>query len=236
MNLKAHHTLCLAGLALLTAAQAGSFSATPAKVVLTPQAPIQTIDVQNFATEDVQIQVQVQAWKVENGLSVYVPTTDLIVTPPVLKITPRGSRSVRVGWTKPSGGPELYYRVFLQEVPSSESVKQNTVRQLLRFSFPVLTRKQREPLSYKLNWEASKTPDGKWNLTVRNTGEGFVNITSLKLLQGEKASPLNIEIPYVFSKDSRSWLLEPDALQGTGPIAIGVEVGEKTEQYPVQVR
>ncbi|ADV67138.1 fimbrial biogenesis chaperone [Deinococcus maricopensis] len=236
MILTAQHRLCLAGLALLTAAQAGSFSASPAKVVLTPQAPIQTIDVQNYATQDVQIQVQVQAWTVVNGLNVYVPTSDVIVTPPVLKIDPRGSRTVRVGWTKPSTGPEMYYRVFLQEVPTSASLKQNTVQQLLRFSFPALTRRQKDPLAYKLNWTATAAPDGKWTLTVQNTGEGFVNLASVKLVRGPALTPLTVEIPYVFSKDSRSWPLPPDAAGSGDPLTVRVQVGDKTEDYVVQVR
>jgi len=80
----------------------------------------ETITVRNGSRRPMQVQFRVFAWQKRDGKDVYTPTTDVVVTPPFVKIRPGDDGTVRVVRTaqSPVQGEESY-RVFVDQMPSS---------------------------------------------------------------------------------------------------------------------
>jgi len=79
-----------------------------------------TITVRNGSRRPMQIQFRVFRWQKRDGKDFFSPTTDVVVTPPFVKIRPGGDGTARVVRTvqTPVQGEESY-RVFVDQMPAS---------------------------------------------------------------------------------------------------------------------
>jgi len=102
-----------------------------------------TITVRNGSRRPMQVQFRIFRWQKRDGQDFYAPTTDVVVTPPFVKIRPGGDGTVRVVRVakQPVRGEESY-RVFVDQMPSSRvrtnvSGAQPGVSMILSQSLPV---------------------------------------------------------------------------------------------------
>lgn len=169
------------------AARAASFEVGPVLIKLSAQHPVAVEEVRNDSDTPVTIQVSVAAWEQSEDADRYLPTRDLVATPPIFTLAPAGRQIVRVAsrlaWPLLQ---ERSYRMFLQQVPSGRAPGERTVLQvLLRLGVPVFVEPQSGVVAPRLVWSAQATAHG---LTVRvdNQGSGHARINSLTVYDGSR--------------------------------------------------
>jgi fimbrial chaperone protein len=162
-------------------AVAGSFQVNPIRVELGKGATNAAIKVRNDGDEAVVIQASVLAWTQSNGQDAYAPTTEALVTPPVMTVAPGAEQVVRVGLRRgPDPQRELAYRVFLQEVPPPPKPGFSGLQVALRVGLPVFVAPV-APATRKLEWSARIALDGAILLMASNAGNAHVQVTDVEL-------------------------------------------------------
>lgn len=140
-------------------AQAGSFTVTPLRVVLTAASTTGTLVIENGADEPVLMQSQPMAWSQVNGRDVLEETRELLVSPPIFRVGARSAQTVRVGLMgQAHASRQLTYRLLLQEVPPPLKPGRQAIGVALQLSLPVFVA-SREPASQRLRWQAAPTCD-----------------------------------------------------------------------------
>lgn len=206
--------LCLA-LLMISAdpALAAGFSVNPSRVSLSAAHPVSSLRVTNQSSKAIVIHLELLAWSREAGKDVYVPTEELLATPPIFTVPASGTQLVRVGLRRAADSQrELTYRVFLQEVPPPPEPNFQGLQIALRIGVPVFVAPVvgTHPL---LRWRAIKTATGQITVSIINDGNAHVKVAEAKLMRAGSADPLAKEqiTEYVFPGESRNWAVKTDA-------------------------
>src|SRR5690349_2986499 len=94
-------------------AAAGSIAVNPVRVSLTASNVSGALVVRNSGADASVVQLQVLSWSQQDGQDVYVPTKELLATPPIFTVPAGGSQTVRVGLRqRPDARNEAAYRVI----------------------------------------------------------------------------------------------------------------------------
>lgn len=202
----------LASFAALGAAQAASFGVSPVRAELDAARPIASFVVRNQANVETVVQVDVNAWRQQDGADVLEPTGALIATPPIATIPPGGQQVVRVGLKHPAtGATEQSFRVLLQEVPPPPPPGFQGMRMALRMSIPVFVLPA-TPGKPALAWRAKRVADGSLAVAVANSGTAHAQVTSLQVTAAD-GKPL-VPTPlsgYVLPGQSHEWRVPANA-------------------------
>src|SRR3954466_13387600 len=93
-------TRAAVGLLAVTAAHcacAGVFSVTPVRIYMAPKDRAVAVTITNEANEPVVLQADVYEWKqTQNGDDNLVPSEDLILAPPIIKLEAKAKQVVRL--------------------------------------------------------------------------------------------------------------------------------------------
>src|SRR5512144_1995281 len=118
MNAKRIFAALLA-LAAAQCAWAGVFSVTPVRIYMTPKDRAVAVTVTNEADEPVVLQADVYEWKqAADGSDNLVPSEDLILAPPIIKLGAKARQVVRLARIQaPDASRQLTYRLILRELP-----------------------------------------------------------------------------------------------------------------------
>src|SRR5437667_4077067 len=199
--------MCIAA----TEAGAGSFQVNPIRVDMTKGATTAAITVRNDGDDAIVVQSSVVAWTQDNGQEVYTPTTEALVTPPIMTVPPGGEQIVRVGLRRgPDAQRELEYRLYLQEVPPPPKPGFTGLQVALRVGLPVFVAPA-APGIRRLEWSAQIGPDGAIRLAAQNTGNAHVQVTDFELGLPGAGGPFAPESTraYVLAGQRRLWTLTP---------------------------
>ena len=192
-----------------TEAPAGSFQVNPIRVDMTKGATTAAITVRNDGEEPIVVQSSVVKWSQDNGQEVYAPTTEALVTPPIMTVPPGGEQIVRVGLRRgPDPQRELAYRLYLQEVPPPPKPGFTGLQVALRVGLPVFVAPG-APGIRRLEWSAQIGQDGAIRLAAQNTGNAHVQITDFELRLPGAGEPIAHEstLAYVLAGQRRQWTL-----------------------------
>ncbi len=132
---------CVAAIALTgsPAANAGSISVAPLRLIYTGGMVIAAITVENSGSEESLVQTETFAWTQPNGEHKLDPTDDVVAVPPVFRLAPGATQLVRVGLTRAfTEADEQTFRLTVTEVPTA--VKPGTVAVAVRHSLPIFVR------------------------------------------------------------------------------------------------
>jgi fimbrial chaperone protein len=139
--------LLLAGslLGLAVAAQSasakGHLQARPTMLELSPGAAAGRMTLANTGDEPVPAQVRVYAWTQKDGADVLVPTTDVVLSPPIVTVPAGGEQLVRfVRQGKPPGSNDQAYRIVVDELPGKPKNRDAAVGILMRYVLPLFVR------------------------------------------------------------------------------------------------
>ena len=213
----------LAGVALAfcfgcAAARAGSFQVNPIRVDIDKGAKTAAVVVRNDGEDAVVVQANLVGWTQDDtGQDVYEPTSEALVTPPVMTIPAGAEQIIRVGLRRaPDPQRELTYRLYLQEVPPPPKPGFTGLQVALRVGVPVFVPPLVPPIR-RLEWSVQTAPDGAIELTAQNTGNTHVQVTELEL-RAAGAEPLAHQtmLAYVLAGQRRVWML-PAPTGGTKP-------------------
>lgn len=100
---------------------AGVFSVTPVRIYMLPKDRAVAIVIVNEGSSEMVLQADLNAWSQKpDGADEQLPTEDLILSPPILKLAPQARQVVRLALLKPADASrQLIYRMIIREVPEA---------------------------------------------------------------------------------------------------------------------
>jgi fimbrial chaperone protein len=171
-----------------------------------------TLTLRSDESGEVTVQLRVFKWTQVNGKETLEPTTDVVASPPALKLAPGKDYVARiVRTTKRALEAEENYRVLVDQLPAGREVPAAQINLLIRQSIPVFF--GRSP---------SARPSVKWALaydgaslvaTASNGGSRRLRVSSLTL-RDEAGTTISFGdglLGYVLSHSSMTWTGPPTA-------------------------
>lgn len=164
---------------------AGQFNVSPVKLTLPAKAKSTSVTVTNTGKQVLGVRLRLYAWDKDAGQDRLMPASDLILTPPVLKLQPGRSQVVRIG--RPSDIPvpeiEKTYRLVVTELALPKDDKTPpaqgmALRSVLEVSIPLFVPPARMVKDLQWTLDAGPAPA----LTVFNAGTVHSKLKSLRLL------------------------------------------------------
>jgi fimbrial chaperone protein len=219
----------------LPPASAGSFSISPLRLDLAPQATTAALTVRNQEATPVIVQAQALAWSQVAGAEQLDATKDLLVSPAVFTLPPNGAQLVRVALRR-SVEPtrELAYRMVLQEVPPEASPDFTGLTVTLKLSLPIFVAAT-TPAPAELRWSLDRDAGGHVVLHVVNDGGTHVRVLGLTLTpQTDSGAVLKQSVAaYVLPGADRSWTFETNKNDGSSATADRYRLKANTERGEV---
>ena len=194
----------------LPPASAGSFGISPLRLELSGPVSTAALTVRNDEDAPALIQVETLQWTQDGGQEQLDPTTDLLVSPTVFTLPPKGTQLVRVALRKsPDPTRELSYRVILQEVPPEASPDFTGLRVALRLSIPVFVAPT-TPAKPDLAWSATLDENGAIVLRADNNGGAHARVLGFALTPESGTGPVlqDTVATYVLPGQYRTWTLQ----------------------------
>lgn len=207
-------------LCLTATAYAGSFSVSPVRVILSAGQPVVAMTVQNSEPEPTVVQLELVQWSQQDGKDVYLPTKDLLATPPIFTLAANAKQIIRIGLRKPQNpANESTYRIFLHEIPGPPKPGFQGLRVALKISVPIFIPAS-SAVTHQLGWSARLNKDNQLQISAINEGNTHVQISSLKIsTPDEQLIATQQTAAYVLPKQKQEWLLKPQ-LKPAGALKI----------------
>ncbi|HXY97170.1 MAG TPA: fimbria/pilus periplasmic chaperone [Steroidobacteraceae bacterium] len=216
--------LAMGVLAAARPAAASTLSVAPIRVELSSATRTAVITVRNQEDAAVVVQARPASWSQHEMQDQLDDTRDLLVTPPLFTVPPKGQQVLRIALLRePDPGRELDYRLVLSEGPSPTATESTGLRVALRITLPVFV----SPVARaapELAWSHSLLPDGTLEVAAHNRGSAHIQILDFEVQDAEKSehagAPLRTEgARYLLPGSSAQWQLHPGA--GQPPRAAG---------------
>jgi len=194
-------------LAWCGAAVAGGLAVSPIRLYLSDATPSVAMTLENNGARASVVQMQLLAWETDGEQDSYLPTGELVASPPIATLQPGETQIVRVGLTRDVDPQrELAYRLFIEEVPPPPKPNQQGLQVALRIGVPVFV-EPRNTAAPRLTWRAERNGADGLILRVVNDGNAHIRLMSLKLRtadQGRLLSERQI-VGYLLPGQSRLW-------------------------------
>jgi fimbrial chaperone protein len=179
------NALALALLAVTSQVTAASFGLAPIGVTIAAQEQSGSVVVTNTGTADVVIQVRPYAWT-QNGKESRAETRELVLNPPIFKLTAGAQQLVRVASrSAPPQEAERAYRLVFDEVPAGQQASSGGFRIRVSMDIPLYV----EPVvlsSAQLAWRLEQGADGA-RLIATNSGGRHLRLRDVRVHQGTEA-------------------------------------------------
>ena len=153
---------------------ASSFKVDPISLSLSSDQATTSLSIQNNDGDQVGIRVSALRWTQVDGKDVYVPSDDVIASPPIFLLDAHGSQLVRLGLRRRT--PGAAYRIIVEEIPG-EKVSGTGIRVALRLNLPLYVQKPDGTPS--LRWSEWRDTTGAMVLQARNDGTAQSQVLSI---------------------------------------------------------
>jgi fimbrial chaperone protein len=179
-------------------ALAGRFSVAPIRIDFGASLRIGAVTVTSEDDHPLVFKNSPSLWTQNaDGGDVYTPTSDLVVTPPLLRVETGEPRIVRIGTVREPGDVERSYRVFLEEqAPANPEAGGATIAVVIKFGVPVFVAPRSERIAGVA--EIVERKPGRVTLQIKNSGNVHFNVETIT------ANGIAV-------KDVSSWYLLPGA-------------------------
>lgn len=197
---------------------ASSLRVMPATVEVAAPGSVAALTLRNEGSRPAHYQIRLFRWVQQGGGEQLLPTSDVVVSPPMTRIAPGVDYTVRIVRLnrQPVMGEESY-RVLVDELPAPEQRSSRTVNFLIRYSIPVFFT---PPAAHvrPLAWRAS-LGHGGLTLAAANPGERRVKVTDLKLRDrsGRVFALKDGLAGYVLPGAGRQWTFPAESVPGIAP-------------------
>lgn len=229
-----------AGAAVLLLASAGPIAAaslqvSPITIERFAPAVASTLTLTNTGAKPMRVQIRVFRWQQSRGIESLRPSLDAVASPPATSLTAGTDYTVRVLRVArtPVVGEEAY-RVLVDELPSPESVRPDSVRLLLRYSIPVFF-VAADATPPKVSWGVSFRK-GRLHLSAENAGDRHFKVASASLRDGAGRSQVLAKglVGYVLGGSRMTWSFGwPGRPPKSGPVVLRVAVDGALTDVPV---
>lgn len=194
-------------------ARAQSLAIAPVTLNIVPGQRATSLTITNVGLVESVVQIRPFLWT-QHPDDALTPATDVIVSPPIVKIPANGSQIVRILVRRPAEPREISYRLLVDQIPPPATP--GTVQLALRFSLPVFV----EPVTAtKAKIQARIVGKaGKSVLVLENTGSRHEKLRHITL-QGENGQPIAVDGGaqlYLLSGANRSLALVGAPVPSTG--------------------
>ncbi|WP_151816142.1 fimbrial biogenesis chaperone [Acinetobacter seifertii] len=212
---------------------AASIRLSPVSVEILSDQSASSISLYNQSNESADLQIRIFEWTQNAGQDQLIPTDDIAISPPFLKLKPNDSYNLRVVRIKPEPiSGEKTYRIILDELPKpidSRKASQG-VNVLLRSSLPVFV--VNKDAITQLNWKI----DAKQNdtfLNISNIGNRHALLNDLILVDNTENNSYPIKVNtvngYILSGKSKNYSINNFTYQPNHKYSISLTVnGKKT--------
>jgi fimbrial chaperone protein len=234
-NLQALAALALGILPAVTSA--GTFSVSPVRIFMQARERATAVTIQNEGTTELVMQADVFAWKQSaDGVDELVPTEDIILAPPILRVAPGARQVVRLAHLRPPpAGAQQTYRLIVREIPEAQAPSTGVnVQVALAFSLPVFIT---PPTSKSaLNCSARKGAESA-SVTCENGGQAYAQPVSMSLAAGNgEGLSRDISGGYILPQARRTFDLGNAGKLALGPGKLSVTLDDGSKQtFDVQL-
>jgi len=180
---------------------AGSFKVNPVQITLPADARAASLTITNSGSAPVSIRVQTLAWTQKDGLDVYSPATNVIVSPPIFTIPAGKTQLIRVG-LKSRGGTSAY-RVIFEEIPRDTPIV-GQIQVTLNLNLPLYLLPPGGGKA-ELGWRAWADRSGAIVVEGRNRGTLHAQVIGLSAAQGGRRQQLSRQMGVVLPGATRLW-------------------------------
>ncbi len=189
-------------------ARASNIGVSPVNIYLTRDGPSALLTVTNQDSIPVSFQISLYAWnQSEIGQQELATTSDIVFFPQLLTIAPGESRKIRIGTTVFPGGVEKTYRIFLEELPTPQTMRSGAglqIRLLSKISLPIFVEPDKQRFQTTISDIAVRK--GKLSLRLANAGSIHILPSSVSVLGKDAAGKMlfQFEIPewYILAQSS----------------------------------
>lgn len=193
---------------------AASIRLSPVSVEILSDQAASSISLYNQSNESSDLQVRVFEWRQNAGQDQLIPTDEIAISPPFLKLQPNDSYNLRVVRINPvpvSG--EQSYRIIIDELPKpidNRKVDQG-VNVLLRSSLPLFV--VNKDAMTKLTWSIQQEQNNS-SLIINNVGNRHALLSNLTLVDTTANKSYAIKVNtvngYILAGKARNFNISPD--------------------------
>jgi len=193
---------------------AASIRLSPVSIEILNDQSASSISLYNQSNESSDLQVRVFEWRQNAGQDQLIPTDEIAVSPPFLKLQPNDSYNLRVVRINPvpvSG--EQTYRIIIDELPKpidNRKVDQG-VNVLLRSSLPLFV--VNKDAITKLTWSIQQVQNNS-SLIINNVGNRHALLSNLTLVDTTANKSYAIKVNtvngYILAGKARNFNISPD--------------------------
>jgi fimbrial chaperone protein len=214
---------------------AGALQVSPINIEVPGGTATTVENLANKGTTVINAQVRVFKWNHKDGKESLVPTTDVVASPPALKIQPGGVATVRVVrlLKTPVVGEETY-RLIIDDIPPPPDKDGGSVSFAVRHAIPVFF--QAPSIKSELSWKA-KMNGQSLTLTATNMGQLHARFAQLLISQnGKVVASVNGLAGYALAGDFSAWKLKVKGVQAGSTIQIKASTNDGPVDTKVQVQ
>lgn len=174
------------GATLCPGAIAGAFSITPVRIYMQVKDRAVALTLINEGDTELGLQAELFDWKQNfDGSDVLNATEDVVLSPPIIKLAPRGRQVVRLALlNRTSGAEQRTYRLIVREVPELTPPQGNVIQIpiALALSIPVFV--NTGTAQRALHCELDRRRDNaSLDLRCANQGKAYTQIREVRLTQ-----------------------------------------------------
>ena len=210
--MRANAASLLGMLAVAGTAAASTLSVAPVRIELSPTVSTAVLTLRNPDDAPVTVQATPAAWSQQDQQDQLADTHDVLVTPPLFTIPPKGHQIVRVALLrKPDTSRELDYRLVLAEIPPPGTPESTGLRFALRITMPVFVAAP-VPTAPDLTWQHSWLADGTLRIEAHNNGTAHIQVIDFDVQTADQAARVvhTDAARYLLPGSSAHWEIHPD--------------------------
>lgn len=193
---------------------AASIRLSPVNIEILSDQAASSISLYNQSNESSDLQVRVFEWRQNAGQDQLIPTDEIAVSPPFLKLQPNDSYNLRVVRINPAPvSGEQTYRIIIDELPKPIDNRKadQGVNVLLRSSLPLFV--VNKDAITKLTWSIQQEQNNS-SLTISNVGNRHALLSNLTLVDvtanKSYAIKVNTVNGYILAGKARNFNISPD--------------------------
>jgi fimbrial chaperone protein len=215
-------------LALATAqcALAGVFSVTPVRIYMTPKDRAVAVTITNEADDPVVLQADVYVWtQSADGEDRLVPSEDLILAPPIVKLGAKARQVVRLARLQPpDASRQLVYRLILRELPEAGASKGINVPIALALSMPVFIT---PPVAkHRVSCNAGRDQAAALVVQCENSGTAYAQVREVRVQRDGQTVARFEGGAYILPGARKRLALLADAPVAAGPLQLVVTLDD----------
>lgn len=193
---------------------AASIRLSPVSVEILNDQSASSISLYNQSNESTDLQIRVFEWCQNAGQDQLIPTDEIAVSPPFLKLQPNDSYNLRVVRINPAPvSGEQTYRIIIDELPKPIDNRKadQGINVLLRSSLPLFV--VNKDAITKLTWSIQQEQNTS-SLMISNVGNRHALLNNLTLVDvtanKSYAIKVNTVNGYILAGKARNFNISPD--------------------------